>query len=93
VKTRTVSDLQAHCSDWTKEDREIDGVGLKRSSLPMSCVCVTAGEHECAVMKLICFVLSVDFAKEPQWLWPGVLLMETVLQRVAGYHRPRCATL
>jgi len=59
----------------------------------MNSVRVTVGGHECAVMKLICFVLSVDFVNEPKWLWSGVILMEAALQRVAAYHRPRSAAL
>jgi len=59
----------------------------------MNAACVTVRGHECTVVKLICFVLSVDFVKEPKCLWPGVILMETALQRVAGCHRPRSAAL
>jgi hypothetical protein len=88
-----VSDLQANFSDSTKEDREFDGVGLKSSTLPMNTICVTVRGLECAVVKLICFVLSVDFVKKPKCLWTGVILMETALQRVAGCHRPRSAAL
>jgi hypothetical protein len=93
VTTGTVSDMHANCSDSTKEDREFDGVGLKRSPLPMNSVCVTVRGHECAVVKLICFVLSVDFVKEPKCVWPGLILMETALQLLAGYHRPPSAAL
>jgi len=93
VQTGTVSDLRANCSDSTKEDKDFVDVRLKRSSLPVNSVCVTVRGHECSVMKLICFVLSVGFVKEPKWLLPSVILMETTLQHVAGCHRPRSATL
>jgi hypothetical protein len=76
-----------------RKKTEFDGVRLKRSSLPMNSVCVTVRGHECAVVKLICFVLSVDFVKEPKCLWSGLILMETALQLLAGYHRPPSAAI
>jgi len=76
-----------------RKKTEFDGVGLKWSLLPMNSVCVTVQGLECAVVKLICFVLSVDFVKEPKCLWPGFILLETALQLVAGYHRPPSAAL
>jgi len=44
VKTGAVSDLQANCSDSTKEDREFDDVGLKRSFVAYErCMCYCTG--------------------------------------------------